>query len=124
MKHEVELKVYEHPACIVPYIDGERLPFCESVDHSTDFESGEGVVKFNVSEYPLSVYMKEHECDLSDYVKIATLILRDELLKHGDLYRGFLASIESSVEEQKACLPYRNSEWIAEEILKRIIGEE
>lgn len=57
-------------------------------------------------------------------VEEAVKVLRNELLKHTDFYNGFLASIESSVEEQKPSLPYRNSKSIAEEILKRIIGEE
>lgn len=55
----------------------------------------------------------------------AAYILRDELLKHNDLYDGFLASIESSVKEQKLCgLPFQPEHEIAEKILKRIIGEE
>lgn len=57
-------------------------------------------------------------------VEEAVKVLRKELLKHTDFYNGFLASIESSVEEQKPSLPYRNSKAIAKEILKRIIGEE
>lgn len=57
-------------------------------------------------------------------VEQAIKVLRNELLKHTDFYNGFLASIESSVKEQKPSLPYRNSKGIAEEILKRIIGEE
>ena len=55
----------------------------------------------------------------------AAYILRNELLKHNDMYDGFLASIESSVKEQKLCgLPFQPEYEIAENILKRIIGEE
>lgn len=57
-------------------------------------------------------------------VEQAVKVLRNELLKHTDFYNGFLASIESSVKEQKPSLPYRNSKKIAEEILRRIIGKE
>lgn len=55
----------------------------------------------------------------------AAYILRNELMKHEELYDGFLASIESSVREQKLCgLPFQPEHEIAEKILKRIIGEE
>ena len=58
-------------------------------------------------------------------VKNACKILRDELLKHGDLYKAFSASIESSLMEQKAtALPFQPERDIADKILQRIIGEE
>ena len=57
-------------------------------------------------------------------VKNACKILRDELLKHGDLYKAFSASIESSLREQKATvLPFQPERDIADNILQRIIGE-
>lgn len=54
-------------------------------------------------------------------VKNACKIIRDELLKHEDLYRAFLASIYSALND----IP--EGTWIDEMpeiILKRIIGEE
>ena len=58
-------------------------------------------------------------------VQAACRILREELLKHGDLYNGFLSSIESSLKEQKVTgLPFQPEIEIAENILKRIIGED
>lgn len=57
-------------------------------------------------------------------VQNACKILRDELLKHGDLYKAFSASIESSLMEQKAtALPFQPERDIADNILQRIIGE-
>lgn len=57
-------------------------------------------------------------------VQNACKILRDEILKHGDLYNGFLSSIESSLREQKAtALPFQPERDIADNILQRIIGE-
>lgn len=60
-------------------------------------------------------------------VQTACEILREELLKHGDLYDGFLASIESAAEEKSVEIEeYVNVDchkW-SEHILKRIIGEE
>ena len=58
-------------------------------------------------------------------VQNACKILQEELLKHGDLYRAFSASIESSLKEQKVTeLPFQPESEIAEKILNRIIGEE
>lgn len=54
-------------------------------------------------------------------VEDACKILRDELLKHGDLYNGFLASIQSAIAEAPN---YTKMDKLAELILKRIIGEE
>ena len=57
-------------------------------------------------------------------VKNACKILRDELLKHGDLYKAFSASIESSLMEQKVtALPFQPESDIADKILQIIIGE-
>lgn len=57
-------------------------------------------------------------------IEEAVKVLRNELLKKGDIYKGFLSSMESAVREQQLTLPYRAPRWIAEDILKRIIGEE
>lgn len=58
-------------------------------------------------------------------VQAACRILREELLKHGDLYNGFLSSIESSLKEQEVTgLPFQTERDIAENILKRIVGED
>ena len=64
-------------------------------------------------------------------VQNACKILRDELLKHGDLYDGFVASILSVLKENSRYIGDRETEIVAEfgenqlaeEILKRIIGE-
>lgn len=58
-------------------------------------------------------------------VKEACKILREELFRHGDLYIAFLASIESSLREQKVtALPFQPERDIADKILQRIIGED
>lgn len=53
-------------------------------------------------------------------VQQAVNVLQNELLKHGDLYTGFLASIESAIKE---CPQESYSSELAESILKRLIGE-
>ena len=123
-KHKVDLKMYEKPAMVQPFIDGEPLPFCKSVDNGYDAETGEKTVKFIPIDDEF-VYSRICNCDLTAHVKISCIILKDELLKHGDLYNGFISSIESSLKEQKATgLPFQPESDIAENILKRIIGEE
>lgn len=58
-------------------------------------------------------------------VKEACKIIRDELFRHGDLYMAFLASIESSLREQKVnALPFQPERDIADKVLQRIIGED
>lgn len=52
----------------------------------------------------------------------AIKMVRNELLKHGDLYKGFLASIESPFRE--AGVRNLDISLVSERILKRIIGEE
>ena len=65
-------------------------------------------------------------------VKNACKILRDELMKHGDLYNGFVSSILSVLKENSRYIGDGETEIVAEygenqlaeEILKRIIGED
>lgn len=59
-----------------------------------------------------------------DTVEDAVKILRHELLKHGELYDSFVASIESSVKDQFLVLPFQPTREVAEKILDRVIGEE
>ena len=60
--------------------------------------------------------------DYSPYtVKEACKILRDELLKHGDLYKAFSASIYSALKDISEDT---NIDEMPEIILSRIIGED
>lgn len=52
-------------------------------------------------------------------IKCASCILRLELLKHGDLYDAFLASIRSAVEEQFGA----SDDELIKSIMDRVIGE-
>lgn len=54
-------------------------------------------------------------------VKEACKIMREELLRHGDLYDGFKASIISALKETGFAEDIRD---VADRTLKRIIGEE
>lgn len=48
-------------------------------------------------------------------------VIRTELLKKSDFYKGFLSSIESALNEAK---PYTKEHDLAVAILNRLIGEE
>lgn len=55
----------------------------------------------------------------------AVKILRNELLKHGDLYDGFTASIASALKDHWCCgLPFEPEEDVAKKILDYVIGEQ
>ncbi len=58
----------------------------------------------------------------------AISVVRGELLKHGDLYDGFLASIESALSKyqdgQEVMDDGYNSKYLSELVLNRLIGEE
>lgn len=54
-------------------------------------------------------------------VQEAVIVLRNELMKHGDLYDGFLASIRSAIREMDDEM---YDDELAKKILKRVIGEE
>lgn len=61
--------------------------------------------------------IKESNSDL----QISCRIIRDELFKHGDFYKSFVASVQSAVREApQECW----SNELAERIVKRISGEE
>lgn len=54
-------------------------------------------------------------------VQNACKILQEELMKHGDLYQGFCASIRSAINDMPEGLP---KEVLPELIMRRIIGED
>ena len=54
-------------------------------------------------------------------IQQAITVVRDELLKHGDLYDGFRASINSTLKEIPTGMGLYD---VAEKILDGLIGEE
>lgn len=130
-KHKVDLKMYKKPAMIQPFIDGEPLPFCKEVVNGRDMKTNDETIKFTTIDDEI-VCSTVRNCDLTAYVKIACIILREELLKHGDLYNGFVSSILSVLKENSRYIGDGETEivaeygenYLAEEIVKRIIGEE
>lgn len=69
--------------------------------------------------------MADIHVDYSPYtVKESCKILRDELLKHGDLYNAFVASINSVLMDGIQCEPPNLMEQKAKQIMDRLIGDE
>lgn len=61
--------------------------------------------------------IKENKSDL----QTACRIIRDELLKHGDFYKSFVASVRLAIlEAPQECWPIE----MAERIVERISGED
>ena len=106
------------------FVDGEKLKRVNHIDLNIDVDEAPQVNVGIVGGCDFEG-MADIHFDYSPYtVKEACKILREELFKHGDLYIAFLASIESSLREQKAtALPFQPERDIADNILQRIIGE-
>ena len=107
------------------FVNGEKLKRVNHIDLNIDVAE---VPQVNVGIVGGCDFegMADIRFDYSLYtVKEACKILQDELLKHGDLYNGFLSSIESSIKDQRIIpLPGHTEKEIAEKILSRIIGED
>lgn len=107
------------------YKDGQEITRVRHIDANFDVDEIPTVNVEIVGGFDFEG-MADIRFDYSPYtVKEACKILQEELLKHGDLYNGFISSIESSLKEQKVTgLPFQPESDIAENILKRIIGED
>ena len=107
------------------YKDGKEITRVRHVDANFDVDEVPTVNVEIVGGFDFEGMADIHFDYSPQTVKEACKILREELFKHRDLYIAFLASIESSLREQKAtALPFQPERDIAENILKRIIGEE
>lgn len=115
------------------FVNGEELRA-----NSVDFHVGVNEPPSFIFDIPKSDEIKilgEPNIDTKGNVKFdftpktveeAISIMRSELLKRGDLYNGFLASIESSIIEQNVtALPFGDTQHeISEKILQRIVGDD
>lgn len=107
------------------FVNGEKLKRVNHIDFNIDVaevpQVNVGIVAGCDFEGMADIYF-----DYSPYtVKEACKILREELMKHGDLYNGLLSSIESSIKDQRIIpLPGHTEKEISEKILSRIIGED
>lgn len=106
------------------FVNGEKLKRVNHIDLNIDVAE---VPQVNVGIAGGCDFegMADVHFDYSPYtVKEACKILRDELMKYGDLYNGFISSLESSIKDQRIIpLPGHTEKEIAEKILSGIIGE-
>ena len=107
------------------FVNGEKLKRVNHIDLNIDVDEAPQVNVGIVGRCDFEGMADIHFDYSPQTVKEACKILREELFKHGDLYIAFLASIESSLREQKAtALPFQPERDIADKILQRIIGED
>ena len=106
------------------YIDGKKIDRVKRIDFSV-----------GVEEVPTFIFetMGIPDIDMLGRVMLdckpqnvteAVQILRNELLKHEDLYDGFSASIACALKEHWCCgLPFESEEEVAKKILDYLIGD-
>lgn len=124
VSHMHKVKVFNNNGNIIPThveIDGKPLR-CRSIDYHADHESFPMFV-FEVSALSdievnhADIRFKFHPYTVVEAVKI----LRHELIQHGDVYCGFLASIKSALNDM--CDGASDTNRAAEKILERMIGD-
>lgn len=114
------------------YKDGKKITRVRHIDANFDVDEIPTVNVEIVGGFDFEGMADIHFDYSPQAVKEACKIMRDELLKHEDLYDRFVASILSMLKENSRYIGDGETEIIAEygenqlaeEILKRIIGEE
>lgn len=102
------------------FVNGEKLKRVNHIDLNIDVDEAPQVNVGIVGGCDFEG-MSDIHFDYSPYtVKEACKILREELLKHGELYRAFSASIYSALKDISEDT---NIDEMPEIILNRIIGE-
>lgn len=116
----------ENPEIHRVFVDGKKI---EKITH-LDFEVNPleiPSVKLNIEQISGVDFEGQAEVNFLNTpftVQNACKILRDELLKHGDLYNAFVASINSVLMDGIQCEPPNLMEQKAKQIMDRIIGDE
>lgn len=103
------------------YKDGQKITRVRHIDANFDVDEVPTVNVEIVGGLDFEGMADIHFDYSPQTVKEACKILREELLKHGDLYDGFKASIISALKETGFSEDIRD---VADRTLIRIIGEE
>ncbi len=107
------------------FIDGNKVPRVKSVDFHVAVDE---IPTFNfelMAEPDIEMECLAQISFTSQSITDAISVLRNELLQHGEIYRGFKASLKSALERYNYCgLPFEPEEEIADKILNFMIGEE
>lgn len=103
------------------YIDDKQIKKCTGIDFR--IEAGEiPTFTFEIMGQPeIEMFGDVRFSFTPETVKQASVVLRNELLKHGDFYKGFRASIVTAIKDSNNDIYV---DEMAKNILKRIIGEE
>lgn len=107
------------------FIDGNKVPRVKSVDFHVAVDEVPAFVFEMMAEPDIEVECLAQISFTSQSITDAISVLRHELLQHGEIYRGFKASLKSALERYNYCgLPFEPEEEIADKILNFMIGEE
>lgn len=107
------------------FIDGHEVPRVKSVDFYVAVDEIPTFVFEMMAEPDIEMECLAQISFTSQSITDAVSVLRHELLQHGEIYRGFKASLKSALERYNYCgLPFEPEEEIAEKILNFMIGEE
>lgn len=102
------------------YIDGKKMEFVRSVDFHVAFDEVPSFT-FGVFGLPDIDMLGRVSFDFTTKtVEEAIKVIRNELLKHDELYNGFRASILSAFREFENGIDITE---LADNVLKRLIGE-
>lgn len=108
------------------YINDQKIERVTSVDFRAAVDEV-STFDFEMSGMPdIDMFGNIQFSFAPETVKEAIIVLRNELMKHGDLYNGFLSSIKSALDDygyEAFCLEDGNIE-VAYEVLRRMIGED
>lgn len=105
------------------YIDGKKIDKIKRIDFSVGVEEVPTFTFETIGipdiDMPGRVIFDCKPKNITEAVKI----LRNELMKHEELYDGFTASIASALKEHWCCgLPFEPEEEVAKKILDYVIG--
>lgn len=107
------------------FIDGHEVPRVKSVDFHVAVDELPTFVFEMMAEPDIEMECLAQISFTSQSITDAISVLRHELLQHGEIYRGFKASLKSALERYNYCgLPFEPEEEIADKILNFMIGEE
>lgn len=107
------------------YIDGKKVNKVKRIDFSVGVEELPEFIFETLGipdiDMPGRVILDCKPQNVTEAVEI----LRNELLKHEELYDGFSASITSALKEHWCCgLPFEPEKAVAKKILDYVIGED
>ena len=107
------------------FIDGHEVPRVKSVDFHVAVDELPTFVFEMVAEPDIEMECLAQISFTSQSITDAVSVLRHELLQHGEIYRGFKASLKSALERYNYCgLPFEPEEEIADKILNFMFGED